>query len=328
MNLRDCSRGMPSDVAHASRVGFTIVELLVVIAIIGVLIGLLLPAVQSARESSRRSTCINNLKQWALSMHLHHDGKRSLPYGGSRHRYDRVESLGTAADTARTPFAVWLWPYLEQTPLYEAYDQDAGFHVVGTNRTLVGKPYKHYYCPSDRPNAKIGDICRMNYVVNWGTTTARPSTADDARRAPFGWTSPSASAANYVSYRTRFVEVTDGLSKTLLLSEVRFPPDDSGTDIRGHALNDQGAPWFMTHAGPNSSTADASAAGYCINFPDLPCSTNNWVTSRQATRSRHPGGVNVVMCDGSARFIPDGIALLPWQRLSMMNDNEVIGNYE
>ena len=103
------------------------------------------------------------------------------------------------------------------------------------NRTLVGKPANYYYCPSDRPNAKSGDICRMNYVVNWGTTAVRPATADDVRRAPFGWTSTTASLNDYVPYRVRLRDITDGVSKTLLMSEVRVPADDITADIRGHA---------------------------------------------------------------------------------------------
>jgi prepilin-type N-terminal cleavage/methylation domain-containing protein/prepilin-type processing-associated H-X9-DG protein len=310
--------------------GFTLVELLVVIAIIGTLVGLLLPAIQAARESARLSQCTNNFKQWGLAMHNHHDATKYLPYGNNRCYPLGSEATKSNNRNQRRSFVVSLWPYLEQSDLFSAYDPNRAFYDQTTNasgrsnQSLGNTPASHYYCPSDRPGAKIAADqyvrCRLNYVVNFGPNALFTAGAV----APFGWDAANGGYNNFVPYRKAFKDITDGTSKTLLMSETRVPQVDSSGDFRGDVLNEEAQLWFMALSTPNSGS-DETGNGKCDSTVRtyLPCS-NGW-SNVAAARSRHPNGVNAVMCDGSVRFFADSIQLSTWAALSTMNQGDTIG---
>jgi prepilin-type N-terminal cleavage/methylation domain-containing protein/prepilin-type processing-associated H-X9-DG protein len=315
--------------------GFTLVELLVVIAIIGVLVALLLPAVQSAREASRRMQCMNHVKQWTLAMHNYHDTNNVLPYAAKRQ--------GTG-NTLRHVWVVTLWPYIEQKSLYDSYNFSVGFYqppntIGGGNAAtasldgLTGKRLKTYYCPSDRYGAVLIAPAdpyyrvRGNYQVNWGPVTqndaAAPPVAPQAW-GPFGYTN---FFSRNMPRQTRFAEIVDGTSNTLIMSE-QITPRDGDVDHRGDILNDDEAcTYFMTLLTPNTTAPDIMRSGFCVNRPDanLPCVAG---TNRNKTaRSRHPGGVNVSLGDGSTRFLTNNINLATWQALGSMNGGEAQGDF-
>ncbi|CAN5285612.1 DUF1559 domain-containing protein [soil metagenome] len=302
--------------ANTRRRAFTLIELLVVIAIIAILIGLLLPAVQKVRESASRAKCSNNLKQLALAMQNHHDSVNKLPYGGILY--------------PRTSWITNLMPYIEQDALFKSYDFSKDFFVApnsitGTFNGLISNKIAMLYCSSDRPGAMWqGDThwrTRGNYVVNWGATIQDYANTTPVLSGPFGYTH---NTPGVKPRQVKFEEIIDGLSNTLLLSEVRFNPADSSKDQRGDIHNDRGANRFMTINTPNRGI-DSMESPWCENTADLPCvSATN--AQHYTARSRHFNGVNVALCDGSVRFASNNITLNTWQAVSTMAGKDAFSN--
>jgi len=310
--------------------GFTLVELLIVIAIIGILISMLLPAVNSAREAARRMSCNNNLRQTALAIHAYHEAHSELPVGA----YGCCWGTWQAA----------ILPYVEQLNLAEMYHEegkydnpDTSYRYSGAKNTPVTKQQLSVFtCPSDGPHpttlAGYEGITSHNYAANYGNTgflagyPNQNEAVDDYSGVAFGGAPFTMAGGPAIEAKAmKFAHIRDGQSNTLMLAEVI---QGQGNDLRGFSWWAYGA-GFMTYLAPNTNEPDVmQGAGYCDNgnASNPPCIAPHSASQPMtvASRSRHPGGVVVAMCDGSTHWVSNDIALDTWRSLSTMRGNEVV----
>jgi prepilin-type N-terminal cleavage/methylation domain-containing protein/prepilin-type processing-associated H-X9-DG protein len=300
------------------RTGFTLIELLVVIAIIAILIALLVPAVQKVREAASRTQCVNNEKQLALAVHNFHDTYKLMP-----------AYQGPSACCWGT-WVVLVLPYVDQDNVAKLYKNWGGDDSTGpryssapNTTTVTNQRFAVMSCPSDENNSPFSNLTNHNYSANVGNTGySQPNTLNGVPNggAPF---KPSRKQFEKTS-SVKMVTITDGTSNTVLIAEVL---QGVGRDLRGFT-------WWGDAAGvtgyldPNSASPDAIYdLGYCNNLParNLPCvlATGSYPTMFGA-RSRHPGGVNVAMCDGTVRFVRNNIGLATWRAIFSSQGNETV----
>ena len=312
-----------------TRPGFTLVELLVVVTIIAILISLLLPAVQAARSAARLVQCTNNLKQTALAMHTYHDGYSSLPVGA----YSCCWGTWQAAILPQLVGPNMDGKYVGAGS-YDAPDNT--YRYAGSkNVPVTNQRFPVLLCPEDGARQTNGNITFHNYVVNLGNTgfvsvgvpndTSLVSSVNGIthRGAPFS----IAGGPNVRAVAVSFGEISDGLSNTLMMSEV----------LQGRSGDYRGYTWwgystgFSTYRAPNSSSPDLlQGSWYCGSASENPpCAGGNTTTSpmMNAARSRHPqNGVNTAMCDGSVHFVSSDMDITVWQALSTTTGGELVTN--
>jgi prepilin-type N-terminal cleavage/methylation domain-containing protein/prepilin-type processing-associated H-X9-DG protein len=330
------------------RRGFTLIELLVVIAIIAVLIGLLLPAVQKVREAAAKAKCQNNLKQLGLALHNYDGAKGSLP--------PAIRGNGAPPYFDQWSVLAELNPYLEQTAIYNKMDltqqtYDITFNITAPNQFAVQQIVGLFLCPSDRmtpvtsgPAYGVPVIGPTNYVFCNGTGTNGGSP----------W---NADGVFIAQKRFRVTDIPDGTSTTAWASEsilgdgaaaalgaMPAPADVVYAFISGLPLSDTACAaatqWnFQQPRGFMWASGEIRNASYNHFYPPNPpqwdCVTldlragqtqftaNGW----KAARSRHSGGVNMSLADGSVRFVTNGIDLATWRALATRAGGEPVKDY-
>jgi prepilin-type N-terminal cleavage/methylation domain-containing protein/prepilin-type processing-associated H-X9-DG protein len=334
----------------ALRLGFTLIEVLVVIAIIAVFIALLLPAVQSAREAARRMQCVNNLKQLGIAIHNYEGVVGSLP--------------PTLMITGRGTTVTWtngfgafprIIPFAEQGPLFNSINFDVDM-LTPPNTTIVVQVLHVLICPSEvrppyretapgrRGVANYGFVTGDWYVWSGMTSLAR-------NRSAFG---PNQSK--------RLAEFTDGLSQTLFMSEGKafmdyyrdcpalsnindpatIPPPDAdpyavAPEYLGGCVLRAGegrTEWFESGSHHTGITTAWPPNRRIPGGPDFVFTDLDLTSSREklgrptfaaaTARSYHPGGVNILLGDGSVRFVRSTVDGRTWRALGTVAGSEAI----
>ena len=335
------------------RTGFTLVELLVVIAIIGVLVALLLPAVQAAREAARRSQCSNNLRQMGLAFQNYHASQNHIASGW-------LEDYNPTRSARKSNF-LWsavILPYVEQAALHSQLDFDQQ-STAGTpggavdNIDLIGTELPGYRCPSDQIEANstsvvgnggftpaIPSVAVSNYVGS-GTTCLvcffgqLPDKSDGSnidvvgacRQLPMLAPLAQVTRQNGVMYRnseTPIRQITDGTSNTFLIGERIFGDivdPGTGTTFFSQAF-------WATLPAP-SSNQQACYAGLAIAATRFENALKAPMINGHpyGFSSRHAGGVQVALCDGSARFIQEAIDEYTVEYLVRTSDENPLGEF-
>ncbi|EMB15201.1 DUF1559 domain-containing protein [Rhodopirellula europaea] len=316
--------------------GVTILELLVLVGIVGVLLALLLPAVQSARESARKVTCKNNLRQMGIAIQSFHSAHQRMPslYNGS---------FTANGNTLTFPKRYWdehhfhswqvaLLPSLEQSSLYESIDMTTAASDP-KNQPNVNVELSVFQCPSTSnvtpfsnvrnfaPNDVIGTAARSDYEAIGGIHLS--SIANENRQllgtniALGAWGLPLQTIPKDATYynveTTRFRDVTDGLSNSIILAEMSGRPDPY---VRGKLDED------YEEIDNISKPAWAISGSYHAIVLSKKFGVNE--TNHNGIYSFHASGVHVSLADGSVRMLSNSTNKAVLQALTTRAGRETV----
>lgn len=247
------------------------------LAVVAIGAALLVPATGQAREAARRMQSMNNLKQLGLALHNYHDTFNNFPQGTH-------ENADLTKPEERLSWLVDILPYFDQAPLYNTILKEEGFEAEG-NKDALSSNLQILLDPGQAPKPDPKGFGQTTYVGIAGLgKDAATLEIGDAKAGMFGY-----------NRKTRFADVTDGLSNTMMVS-------DSYKDF---------GPWGQ--GGP--STIRSLTAKPYINGPD------------GLGRGKEAKGGLILLGDGSVRFVSEKVAPEILEALATMAGGEVVGDY-
>ena len=333
---------------HRPCRGVTLIELLVVVAIMAILMALLLPAVQQVREAARRMDCRNHLRQIALAVHNYVDVASVLPPSACID-----PSITDTANNGSWGVHGRILPFLDQSNLCNAIDLTVAWDFQSA---IDGFRIPTFACPSDPNSDQARDpgggkvtLYPTTYGFNFGTWFIY-----DPRTGRGG------DGAFFPNSKLGMVAMTDGLSNTLMVAEVRaWQPyrrngGPSSTTVpntvnEARTVVASGAQFKNTghtewpdgrvhHHGFTTTMPPNTFVACSDGLDTLDCDFNSWQEGKNGingrpsyaiitSRSYHEGFVNVALVDGSARSVSETVDLSLWRALGTRSGGEVVAEF-
>jgi prepilin-type N-terminal cleavage/methylation domain-containing protein len=334
------------------RSGFTLIELLVVIAIIAILIGLLLPAVQKVREAAARMQSANNLKQVGLATQNYYSAHDSFPP-----MFGNNPAGGT--NTAGGSVFYHLLPYVEQdnvhrlgvdasrslplkvlrAPLDRTYP-DSGVYTIPLSGAQGGTTFPNLYpLWATRTNTTWGV---SSYSANWqvfGDQPAKIAKVSDGLSNTFIFGEKYATAtggpfgafANAWGYGVDPREIPGDFIPALAANQYPGEAQWSNGGTAGAVLNGSlyNSPYHPRNGFVNRVGAVPGLWPFtqpwrcrCMRMPEFSPRTTS--VHPQKSQGFVSQGIQIVMGDGSVRFVSSSATDETWVAIETPEYGEVI----
>ena len=314
---------------HCSQRGFTLIELLTVVSIIGIVIALTLPAVQSAARprGTPSARTISNKSAWRSTPMRARFG--TLPPGRMMTYDPRFTGSNPPCTSVLVEKSLFLQmtPQLDQSPLFNAINQS--LTIFGyENQTARTVALSSFACPSDPDAGTVRGgyslvlysyglagpdesylVYYSSYAGVYGScyVSAIPSVNTNCSVAPSVLAEANGSF-NDVS-PIRLSSISDGLSFTAAVTERALAPLKDIADANGSAYDRYG--WLIA-----GNWGDTLVTAFYPPNMYRKVSLDGNISQYFAASSLHPGGVNVLMGDGSVRFVKDSIQTWPFDLMN------------